>query len=129
MPVGAETYQFVDQIPEVAEGRLFVRQASEALLEERRDGQRQGTGAFDAPVDALSTAHAVLDAETETERQERRAGLDLDCQRLIAEWFRKNTSEYFPPLRHEHDAETEDFFSHGFSIRQMTENDDWNGKD
>lgn len=136
MAVAAETlaplyenqYLLVDAIPEVDADRDTLRQESWALLEGRRsDGQRQGTEAFLLPVDALSTAHVVLDisrryGEDSPECKERYGGLLLDCQRLVSEWYRKKKPEYFAEIRHYFNAETEEFYSHGFSIPQMTRN-------
>jgi hypothetical protein len=115
------TYRFVDDIPEVNEARLAVREQADAILDAKR-----GTDAFGVellPVDALSTARAVLAAEPgSSERIERRKGLSQDCQRLVGEWWRKLTSEYFAPLRQVYKEDVQDFFSHGFPIGQMTEN-------
>jgi hypothetical protein len=41
---------------------------------------------------------------------------------LVGEWYRKLKPEYFEPVRHRFDEATQSFFSHGLSIRQMTEN-------
>lgn len=117
-----DAYLLVDAIPEAAAIRRAERQAAEAVLEGRRQGQQAGIEAMAPPVDALSTAHAVLRSGSEAERQERYQGLLLDCQRLVAEWYRKKKPEYFPPVRHYFDAESEEFFSHGLSVRQMTYN-------
>jgi hypothetical protein len=79
------------------------------------------------PVDALSTAHKVLKAaeiygENSIEHRELSQAIVLDCQRLVGEWYRKLKPEYFEPVRHVFNQTTEEFFSHGLSIRQMTEN-------
>lgn len=122
-----QTYTFADDIPEVAFARQQERDAAEQLLSERRH-QYEVTGEVDyQPVDALSTAAHVLALEREYgekswQCQQARSGLVLDCQRLVGEWYRKKKPEYFPPTRHVFDAEKEEFFSHGLSVRQMTEN-------
>ena len=122
-----ETYKFVDDITEVAIARQNERSAAEQLLESRRN-EFQTTGTLEyLPVDALSTADRVIEArwkhgEESAEYIERFDGLVLDCQRLVGEWYRKKKSEYFPPVRHVFDTSTEEFFSHGLSIRQMTDN-------
>lgn len=120
-------YRLVDDIPEAYDARRAVRLDAEALLDNRRADVAQGEAVLLPPVDALSTAHKVLEAETmygrgSAEHVQRYKGLVLDCHRLVAEWYRKKTSEYFPPVRHVFDIETEEFFSHGLSVRQMTEN-------
>ncbi|MEO6513707.1 MAG: hypothetical protein ABIR37_03395 [Candidatus Saccharimonadales bacterium] len=129
MAVAAETftsdYRFVDSIPEVATERELVRNSAEALLEARR--HQHYAEHRPLPIDALSTAHEVLRTYRQfgagsEEHHERSAALRLDCQRLVAEWYRKKKPEYFPPVRHVFDDEKEEFFSHGLSIRQMTEN-------
>src|SRR5581483_10013381 len=111
--------------PEVAVARAEVRAEAWAVV-----AARQATHEADSlplPIDALSTAEGVLEAETiygaqSPEYQERLAGLQLDCRRLVAEWRRKLKPEYFEPSRHFFNAEVGDFFSHGWSTRQMTEN-------
>lgn len=122
-----DTYMLVDDIPEVAAARQSERLEAWTILEGRRDNQWQGTGEMAPPVDALSTAHSVLEmsrnyGQTSPQCQERYEGLVLDCQRLVAEWYRKKKSEYFPPVRHYFNEESQEFFSHGLSIRQMTHN-------
>lgn len=124
-----ETYQLVDVFEDVRMARLHEREQAEALLAGRRAAVQQGTSSHEEllPIDALSTAHSVLDAARmwgrgSAEHQERYQGLVLDCQRLVAEWYRKKKPEYFAPVRHVFDASSQEFFSHGLSIRQMTEN-------
>lgn len=132
MAVAAETntiYQFVDDIPELATAREQERLAAHTLLDSRRAQWQANPESTQVPlpIDALSTARSVLKVADEygrisSEYIERREGLALDCQRLVAEWYRKKKPEYFPAVRHTFDAKTEEFFSHGLSIRQMTEN-------
>lgn len=121
------SYQLIDDNPWVAHARQQVRDEAVETLEQRRLDLESGVESIYMPVDALSTAHEVLHAERSygedsPERAQRFEGLVLDCQRLVGEWYRKNTSEYFSPVRHVFDADKEEFFSHGLSIRQMTEN-------
>ncbi len=122
-----ETYQFVDDIAELYDARQEIRQSAVSLLEQRRQTYETTGELTYQPVDALSTAHSVLDAgfrygEDSEEYAERYEGLLLDCQRLVGEWYRKKRSEYFAPVRQLFDEVKEEFFSHGLSIRQMTEN-------
>lgn len=121
-PLSVDMYMLVDDIPALASARLAVRQEAEHTLEGRRLAQQLGMAAMAPPIDALSTAVAVLEAGDQVSRQERYEGLVLDCERLVAEWYRKNTSEYFPAVRHYYDVASGDYFSHGLSIRKMTEN-------
>lgn len=120
-----EQYMFVDDIEQAFEERQLVRDSAQRLLESRRN--EAAIEADYLPVDALSTAHNVLAAERVygAESEEYRMswnGLLLDCERYVGEWYRKNTSEYFEPTRHVFRAGDNEFFSHGLSIRQMTEN-------
>lgn len=126
--ISPERYVSVDSIPAVALERERIRaQALDTLTfraEQIAHGQSQEVP---LAIDALSTADKVLLARDEfgddsEEYQELLAGLDLDCTRLVAEWYRKKKPEYFPPSRHYFDTETGDFYSHGMSIRQMTDN-------
>jgi hypothetical protein len=121
-------YRLVDSIGEVALARQEERDVAEDLLEKRR---LSANSDHDKPqylvVDALSTAHKVLEASrifgiTSPEHTELHNGLQLDCLRLTAEWYRKKKPEYFPPVRHHFDDSTQAFFSHGLSLQQMTEN-------
>lgn len=122
------SYVAVDSLPEVAAYRQEVRDSAWAMVDQRHQDLVAGHEAsVPLAIDALSTAEAVLAARNtygleSREFQEKRAGLELDCLRLVAEWYRKKRPEYFPPVRQFFDAETGDFFSHGLSIRQMTEN-------
>lgn len=119
-------YILVDDIPEAFAERLIVRHAAESLLESRRQQAAESDYVYES-VDALSTAHSVLATERQSgcasdAYKEKWGGLLLDCERLVGEWYRKNTSEYFEPVRHQFDETTAEFYSHGLSIRQMTEN-------
>lgn len=116
-----EQYVFVDDIAEVAEARQAERQQAESILENRRWRQQVGLEPMQAPVNPLSTARRIREAPAANE-PELQKGLLLDCQRLVAEWYRKKRPEYFPPVRHIFDEDMQEFFSHGMSIRQMTEN-------
>lgn len=129
--LGLETttnYHFIDDIAELAQAREVVRQDAWALLHERKAQLASGDFAqLPLQIDALSTAKAVIESRDElgngsAEHVERLTGLRLDCRRLLGEWYRKRTWEYFPPSRHYFDAQTGEFFSHGLSVRQMTEN-------
>lgn len=125
-----EYYTFVDDDPLMASARMQERLRAERLLEERRVAHEQNPRSLSVPlpIDALSTAHSVHEVARRHEGtdnvmyEERLAGLVLDCERLVGEWYRKKKPEYFKPIRHNFDRMTEEFFSHGLSIRQMTEN-------
>ncbi len=118
-------YRLVDAIPEAYQQRQAVRVQAEAVLEERRD--RMTAGEVMVSVDVLSTAHRVLAAgrwygQGSPQQIELFEGLKLDSHRALAEWYRKNTAEYFPPERHTFDDATRDFYSNGLSTGRMTEN-------
>lgn len=123
-------YLLVDDIPEACMARLEERFAAEALLEQRRQAKSGATEpGVDVPqaVDALSTADKAVWArqvfgDSSPEYREARSGLVLDSRRLVGEWYRKKTSEWFEPVRHRWDAELQDYFSHGFSLGTMTRN-------
>ncbi|HVX24284.1 MAG TPA: hypothetical protein VG992_03005 [Candidatus Saccharimonadales bacterium] len=122
----AITYIDVDTLPEVAAARDEVRTEAQATIEANRRRKQQGEY-VPLPVDALSDADAVWAARAEfgehsPEARERYDGLWLSCHRLTTEWLRKLTDEYFPRVYRGFDPETEDFFSHGFYIGQMTHN-------
>lgn len=123
-----ESYTFVDDIQEVSVARYHQKQQAEQLLESRRREYERDESTY-IPVDALSTAREVINAasasiagENSDLYRQRYDGLVLDCQRLVGEWYRKNKPEYFAPVRHVFNKDTEEFYSHGLSIRQMTDN-------
>ncbi len=124
----ATNYISVDTIPELAAEREQVRSEAWQLVRRREQLHESGHDAeLPLALDALSTAERVVEARdifgaNSEEYSERLEGLRLDCRRLTAEWFRKKRPEYFPATRHYFDEETGDFYSHGLSIRQMTEN-------
>ncbi len=121
-------YRSVEAFPEIAVARQELRNQAWALVGLREEQLARGEEVMvPLVVDALSTAEQVIEAgnlygKKSRDYQEKFAGLELDCLRLVAEWYRKKRPEYFPPSRHFFDAETGDFYSHGLSIRQMTEN-------
>jgi hypothetical protein len=126
-PAGTR-YISVDELPEIAQARQQVRDQAWDMVR-LRERQLSSDEKILVPleVDALSTAERVIGARSRYGEDseiylERLAGLELDCRRLVAEWYRKKRPEYFPAARHFFDAETGDFYSHGLSIRQMTEN-------
>lgn len=117
-----------DDIFEVATARQEIRDDAWATVRLREQQLAAGQEVIvPMAVDALSTAETVLEAarlhgQSSPEYQEKLSALQLDSLRLVAEWYRKKRPEYFPAVRHFFDAETGDFYSHGLSIRQMTEN-------
>jgi hypothetical protein len=104
----------------------MVRHEAIATIEERRAQITYGMAeSVPLPVDAVSTAKKVIAARDEfgegsPQHMEVKAGLDLDCGRLLSEWYRRNKPEIFEVAYHQFEAETEDFYSHGLSIGQMT---------
>ncbi len=126
--VDGREYRPVDALPEIAQARQQVRNDAWATVRAREEQLFEGKiGQVPLAIDALSTADEVLLAKDaygkgSQEYLDRLAGLELDCLRLVAEWYRKKRPEYFPKTEHFFDAQTGDFYSHGLSIRQMTEN-------
>lgn len=120
----SHTYISIDTIAEVAVARQEVRDQAWAMVRLREQQIARGQETLvPLAIDALSTAKNVIEADKNSqEYEERFDGLILDCTRLVAEWYRKKRPEYFPQSRHFFDADTGDFYSHGLSIRQMTEN-------
>ena len=120
-------YLSVDAIPEVATARLVARREAYEILERNRQHLRDGEfNSVSIPVDALGTAHRVAMAravygQDSPEAQESFQGLILDSERLLGEAARKNTFEYFKPLRQVRDTQTGSYLSHGQSISFMTE--------
>ncbi|MCW1908415.1 MAG: hypothetical protein KIH63_003690 [Candidatus Saccharibacteria bacterium] len=123
-----QTYRSVDSIPEVAAARQIVRDEAWSTVQEREALLRGGQESLlPLTIDALSTAKSVAEAEAvfgfgSPEHLDRRAGLDMDCLRLVGEWYRKLRPEYFAPLHHQYDAQADDYYSHGYSIGQLTNN-------
>lgn len=119
-------YIALDAIPLLKEARDQVRAEARAVIESRRSIQGD-QDVFPLPIDALSTAEKVIQAaadfgEGSHQHNETSDELRLDMSRLVAEWYRKLKPEYFEPVRHVYDEMTGDFYSHGLSVRQMTEN-------
>ncbi|MDL2341626.1 MAG: hypothetical protein QFB87_00920 [Patescibacteria group bacterium] len=123
----AQFYYPVEQSPFLAAVRTEARAEAYDIIEQRREQLRNADyAAVPLPVDALSSAQAVVEAQifygpASPEAADRYHGLQLDCLRLLAEATRKNTYEYFPPLQQKLDAATGDYQSYGFSIMAMTE--------
>lgn len=128
MAAAAEQITYYSELsPVLVSVRAAARQQAHKSVEARREQLRNADyDAVPLPVDVLTSAQAVVAAGTEQgpdgpSTAERYAGLRLDCHRLLAEAARKNTYEYFPPLLQTFDSERGEYFSHGFSILDMTE--------
>jgi hypothetical protein len=119
-------YLAVDDSFFLAGIRNAARRDALDIIEQRREHLRQADyEAVPLPVDAVGSARAVIEARLlfgyDSElANEKLLGLKLDCQRLLAEAARKNTYEYFPPLRQDFDTDKQEYVSHGFSILDMT---------
>jgi hypothetical protein len=121
-----EKYQFADDMQEVGIARHLERQRAQDVIADRNQNYIVGGGKL-LSVDALSTAEAVTRSRSKNgvygkEYKETLEALKLDCQRLVGEWYRKKTWEYFPIVRHDYDERTGEYYSHGLSVSQMTEN-------
>lgn len=118
----------VDNIPEILFARVRAEQEARKILENNRQLLRDGE--FDRvplPVDPLGTAHRVVAMKLEygvasTEYQESFAGLLLDSTTLLSEAMRKNTSEVFEGTIQQFDPATEEYFSHGVAMTDITKN-------
>lgn len=122
--IEALRYISADEIPELAALRAEERTASEQLMIERARQQLNGEYSMQ-PIDALSTAQRVLTergryGEHSPEYREAQTALFHDCHRLVAEWRRKNTYEYFPTVRHQHNPLDGEFYADGRSTLAMT---------
>lgn len=115
------TFISADAIPELSFVRRRAAQQADEILESNREHLRQGEyEAVPLPIDVLGTARRVLAIEKGQEQyQEAYKGLVLDCQRLFAEVFRKNSWEYFLPVVQEYDVEQQVFMSHGQSLLEI----------
>lgn len=119
-------YVAVGDIPELAGARLGYQVEAEALHRERNQLlQNDQLEKVPLPVDPLSEAKRVIEAglvygEDSQEYIQSKAGFLVSCKRLVGEWFRKYSYEYFEGLEHEFDHENQDFYSHGYSILDMT---------
>ncbi len=130
MPIEAVGQRFIsaDEIPELAESRAFERIAADFLLDQAMEPLRAGD--FDQvrpAADALGTASKYVEAcktygKDSMIAQTLRDGLDLDCRRLYAEAESKLAAEVFPEIEQQWDFEYQDFFSHGQSLSEITDN-------
>ncbi len=118
-------YISADSIPEIAAARRAERESAQRIIESRQILTDVEGNEELRPIDALSSARRVIDAQNEfgdgsKEHQQARRGLFRDCLRLLGEWRRKNTDAYFPPIEHEHDPETGGYLADGYSTLDMT---------
>lgn len=117
-----------DTIPELAEERQAAAQNAARILGQNRHLlQTSGPEHVPTPVDALGTARQVIDIKqqhgiTSPEYREVFTGLMLDSERLLAEAFSKNTSEYFAKVSQRFDRNSEEYFAHRLSISKMVTN-------
>jgi len=117
-----------DKTPWLRVVRQEARTQAEATVERRR--QQLIDGHFEEAildVDALGTA-AKTAAIKETygaesgEYQAARGELLLDCERKLAEAYRKNGWEYFEPTTQVYDSTTDQLYTGGLSVDEMVEN-------
>lgn len=123
---GAEAlYVNADDIDQLSIARQQARQEAEQLLQERRRDMFAGRlEAIPESVDALGTARKLAGVgrefrEDSPEYQDHLSGLYLDCQRLLAEAWRKRRPEYFASLHQVRDEATGGYYSHGVLIGTM----------
>ena len=118
----------VDNIPEILFARIRAEQEARKILENNRQLLRDGE--FDRvplPVNPLGTAHRVVAikqkyGEDSPEYQESFAGLLLDSTTLLSEAAGKNNSEVFVGTTQQFDPVTEEYFSHGIAMTDITKN-------
>jgi len=114
------TYHLASSIPELAFEREVAQERARATMH-ARERQMLYEDKPMQPVDALSSGHRVLAAESPELRKELYGGLVFDCKRLFGEWRSTNIAEYFEPIEHEWDEATEAFFLNGRSTSAATE--------
>lgn len=101
-----------DTIPEIAQARLQARLKANEILEERR--QQVAEGEFvkvPLAVDPLGSARrlmrvAQLYDDNNDKHREAFDELINDSRRALAEAFRRQTWEYFPPLIHHYNVQS-----------------------
>ncbi len=112
-------------IPELATARKEAMLEAETLLEARMQHLRDGEyDLVPLDIDPLSTAARAVMAKKEygersLEYKKARHSLEVDCQRLFAEAWRKNSWEYFEPLEQEFDIERNCYTYMGRSLTEM----------
>jgi hypothetical protein len=117
-----------DHIPELsAERQRAAQEAARILGQNRHLLTTSAAEVVPTSVNALGTAQQVVETkrqfgENSPEYQEMFTGLVLDSERLLAEAYSKNTSEYFGKILQNFDAPSGEYFSHGLSISRMVKN-------
>lgn len=113
-----------DQIPELVSIRAQSNIESLQILKNNELLDSNHASSVPAPVDALGTARRLEKAkktygEQSEEFEQLKEGLFLDCRRLLAEAYRKNTWEYFPGLKQQLNEQTGEYFSSGQSLLEI----------
>ncbi len=93
----------------------------EARMQQLRDGDYEAVP-FD--VDPLTTANRALQARNDygsgsPEAVMAQESLVVDCSRLFAEAYRKNTWEYFAPLEQVYDQDLGSYVFKGYALNEM----------
>ncbi len=112
-------------IPELATARQNAMLEAETLLAARMQHLRDGEyDLVPLDIDPLSTAARAVKAkekygENSLEYKTARTSLEVDCQRLFAEAWRKNSWEYFEPLEQQFDTARDCYTYMGRSLSEM----------
>lgn len=112
-------------IPELAAARKNAMLEAETLLEARMQHLRDCEyDLVPLDIDPLGTAARVVKAkkiygENSLEYKKARNSLEVDCRRLFAEAWRKNSWEYFEPLEQPFDADRDCYTFMGRSLTEM----------
>jgi hypothetical protein len=115
-----------DTISGLRKAREAAEQTAEEIMRVRTDQLCEDPETLEVPnpVDPLTTAGRALAAEKQfgrgsAEAKEAHTSLVTDCQRLLAEAYRKRRWEYFPGLKQTYNDATEDYEYMGYSLSTM----------
>ncbi len=95
--LGPQHYINLDLLPDIGKARQVVRDEAWVTVRDREKLLAEDREIFiPLEIDALSTAENVIEAgnthgKNSPEYLDRLDGLNLDCLRLVAEWYRKMT--------------------------------------
>lgn len=118
-------YFDADQIPELYLARHQAAQEADQIQQQNSELLVEGNfESIPIPVDALGTARRLHQTaekfgKDSLEYQDHWQVLMKDCQRLLAEAYRKNTWEYFPKTVQNFDHETGEYRAHGQSLIEI----------
>lgn len=117
-----------DSVTALSDVRIQSDQVSADILKSRMQSLREGDVAnVPYAVDSLSTAALAVDASEKygtasAEYAEKRRGIVLDCERLLAEAHRKLSWEYFARERQVYDPERRSYMGYGRALIDIVTN-------